>query len=182
MLSPQGKFSFQWKPQSQRIYYGTAVDGDGQVIDEVLCLAMLKPKSYTRCEGGSEGRRMGVRETQREQALVSVYADRARTGPQVTAGSSLRSLKLRLPPNACSHSLHSPVSSSAVPAHAATSMHARAREDVLELHTHGGGVCAQRVLRALIEAGARPARPGEFTLRAFLNGRLDLSQVRTVVT
>lgn len=52
------------------------------------------------------------------------------------------------------------------------------REDVLELHTHGGGLCAQRVLRALIEAGARPARPGEFTLRAFLNGRLDLSQVR----
>jgi hypothetical protein len=39
-------------------------------------------------------------------------------------------------------------------------------------------VCAQRVLRAIIEAGARPARPGEFTLRAFLNGRLDLSQVR----
>lgn len=38
-------------------------------------------------------------------------------------------------------------------------------------------MCAQRVLRALIEAGARPARPGEFTLRAFLNGRLDLSQV-----
>lgn len=56
-------------------------------------------------------------------------------------------------------------------------MHACTREDVLELHTHGGGVCAQRVLRALIEAGARPARPGEFTLRAFLNGRLDLSQV-----
>jgi tRNA modification GTPase len=74
------------------------VDGDGAVIDEVLCLSMLSPKSYTR-------------------------------------------------------------------------------EDVLELHTHGGGVCAQRVLRALIEAGARPARPGEFTLRAFLNGRLDLSQV-----
>jgi tRNA modification GTPase len=95
---PQGNFRFQWKPHSQRIYYGTAVDGDGQVIDEVLCLAMLKPKSYTR-------------------------------------------------------------------------------EDVLELHTHGGGVCAQRVLRAIVEAGARPARPGEFTLRAFLNGRLDLSQV-----
>eukprot|EP00879_Flechtneria_rotunda_P033002 GHRR01036514.1.p1 GENE.GHRR01036514.1~~GHRR01036514.1.p1 ORF type:complete len:203 (+),score=26.63 GHRR01036514.1:339-947(+) len=55
------------------------------------------------------------------------------------------------------------------------------REDVLELHTHGGGVCAQRVLRACIEAGARPARPGEFTLRAFLNGRLDLSQAESVL-
>lgn len=50
-------------------------------------------------------------------------------------------------------------------------------EDVIELHTHGGGVCARRVLRACIEGGARLARPGEFTLRAFLNGRLDLSQV-----
>ena len=52
------------------------------------------------------------------------------------------------------------------------------REDVVELHCHGGGISAQRVLRAAIEAGARPARPGEFTLRAFLNGRLDLAQVR----
>ena len=50
-------------------------------------------------------------------------------------------------------------------------------EDVVEVHTHGGGVCARRVLGALLEAGARGARPGEFTLRAFLNGRLDLSQV-----
>jgi tRNA modification GTPase len=37
------------------------------------------------------------------------------------------------------------------------------------------------VLRAAIEAGARPARPGEFTLRAFLNGRLDLSQAESVM-
>lgn len=51
------------------------------------------------------------------------------------------------------------------------------REDVLELHTHGGGVCAARALQACLAAGARRARPGEFTLRAFLNGRLDLSQV-----
>ncbi len=49
-------------------------------------------------------------------------------------------------------------------------------EDVVELHCHGGGVCAARVLRAVIEAGARPAKAGEFTLRAFLNGRLDLAQ------
>eukprot|EP00878_Enallax_costatus_P020410 GHUV01021575.1.p2 GENE.GHUV01021575.1~~GHUV01021575.1.p2 ORF type:complete len:134 (-),score=23.44 GHUV01021575.1:1001-1402(-) len=103
VMVTQGHFRFNWQPKSQRIYYGTAVDGDGHVIDEVLLLAMLRPRSYTR-------------------------------------------------------------------------------EDVLELHTHGGGVCAQRVLRACIEAGARPARPGEFTLRAFLNGRLDLSQVWTADT
>lgn len=51
------------------------------------------------------------------------------------------------------------------------------KEDIIELHTHGGGVCASRALQACLEAGARRARAGEFTLRAFLNGRLDLSQV-----
>ena len=50
-------------------------------------------------------------------------------------------------------------------------------EDVVELHCHGGGVCVQRVLACCLMAGARLAKPGEFTLRAFLNGRLDLSQV-----
>lgn len=50
-------------------------------------------------------------------------------------------------------------------------------EDVVEVHTHGGAVPARRVLDALLAAGARLARPGEFTLRAFLNGRLDLTQV-----
>lgn len=53
-------------------------------------------------------------------------------------------------------------------------------EDVVEIHTHGGGLCAQRVLRSCITAGARLAQPGEFTLRAFLNGRLDLSQAESV--
>ena len=51
-------------------------------------------------------------------------------------------------------------------------------EDVVELHCHGGAVCARRVLACCLAAGARLARPGEFTLRAFLNGRLDLTQVR----
>ncbi len=50
-------------------------------------------------------------------------------------------------------------------------------EDVIELHCHGGGVCVQRVLGCCLREGARLAKPGEFTLRAFLNGRLDLSQV-----
>lgn len=50
------------------------------------------------------------------------------------------------------------------------------REDVVEIHAHGGAVCATRALQACLAAGARQARNGEFTLRAFLNGRLDLSQ------
>jgi len=54
------------------------------------------------------------------------------------------------------------------------------REDVVELSCHGGRLSAAGVLEALISAGARLARPGEFTLRAFLNGRLDLAQAEAV--
>ena len=54
------------------------------------------------------------------------------------------------------------------------------REDVVELSCHGGEQSTGSVLAALYAAGARPARPGEFTLRAFLNGRLDLAQAEAV--
>jgi tRNA modification GTPase len=54
------------------------------------------------------------------------------------------------------------------------------RQDVVELSCHGGALSAARVLAALLAAGARAARPGEFTLRAFLNGRLDLVQAEAV--
>jgi tRNA modification GTPase len=53
-------------------------------------------------------------------------------------------------------------------------------EPVLELHGHGGAVVAQAVLHACLEAGARLAEPGEFTRRAFLEGRLDLAQAEAV--
>jgi tRNA modification GTPase len=90
-----------WTPESHRIYYGHATDTNGNIIDEVLVLVMLGPRSFTA-------------------------------------------------------------------------------EDVVEIHTHGGGVCAQRVIQSCLAAGARLAKPGEFTLRAFLNGRLDLSQAESV--
>jgi tRNA modification GTPase len=54
------------------------------------------------------------------------------------------------------------------------------REDVVELSCHGGELAARRELEALLAAGARLARGGEFTLRAFLNGRLDLAQAEAV--
>jgi tRNA modification GTPase len=54
------------------------------------------------------------------------------------------------------------------------------REDVVELSCHGGRLSAAAVLDALLAAGARLARPGEFTLRAFLNGRMDLAQAEAV--
>lgn len=90
-----------FQPQTHRIYYGHVIDASGSVVDEVLLLPMLRPRSYT-CE------------------------------------------------------------------------------DVIELHCHGGGVSAQRVLDLCLAAGCRLASPGEFTLRAFLNGRLDLSQAESV--
>jgi len=54
-------------------------------------------------------------------------------------------------------------------------------EDVVELHGHGGSVCARRILRTCVDAGARLAEPGEFTKRAFLNGRIDLVQAEAVL-
>ncbi|CAK9154213.1 unnamed protein product [Ilex paraguariensis] len=90
-----------WRPKSHVVEYGMVLDPNGSLIDEVLAVPMLAPRSYTR-------------------------------------------------------------------------------EDVVELQCHGSEVCLHRVLRACLEAGARLAEPGEFTLRAFLNGRLDLSQAENV--
>lgn len=55
------------------------------------------------------------------------------------------------------------------------------REDVLELHCHGGYLLVQRVLDACIRAGARLSDAGEFTRRAFLNGRIDLCQAESII-
>ena len=55
------------------------------------------------------------------------------------------------------------------------------REDVLELHVHGGFYVVRRALQACLSLGARHATPGEFTKRAFLNGRIDLAQAESVV-
>ncbi len=54
------------------------------------------------------------------------------------------------------------------------------REDVVEFHCHGGIIPVQQVLQACLQCGARLAQPGEFTLRAFLNGRLDLTQAEGI--
>ncbi|PIN05021.1 Mitochondrial GTPase [Handroanthus impetiginosus] len=91
----------EWLPKSHFVEYGVVLDSHGHIIDEVLVIPMLAPKSYTF-------------------------------------------------------------------------------EDVVELQCHGSEICLRRVLRACLEAGARLAEPGEFTLRAFLNGRLDLSQAENV--
>ena len=55
------------------------------------------------------------------------------------------------------------------------------REDVVEINCHGGNYILQRVMQHLLEKGAFLAEPGEFTKRAFLNGRIDLSQAEAVM-
>jgi tRNA modification GTPase len=59
--------------------------------------------------------------------------------------------------------------------------HSYTGEDVLELHCHGSPLILERVLGICLEAGCRPARPGEFTLRAFLSGRMDLTEAEAVL-
>ena len=55
------------------------------------------------------------------------------------------------------------------------------REDTIEIDCHGGVYVMKRVLETVIKNGARPAEPGEFTKRAFFNGRIDLSQAESVI-
>ncbi len=55
------------------------------------------------------------------------------------------------------------------------------REDIVEIHCHGGIVVINRVLELIFKYGARPAEAGEFTKRAFLNGRIDLSQAEAII-
>lgn len=55
------------------------------------------------------------------------------------------------------------------------------REDTIEIDCHGGVFVMKRILETVIKYGARPAGPGEFTKRAFLNGRIDLSQAESVI-
>lgn len=59
--------------------------------------------------------------------------------------------------------------------------HTYTGEDTLEISCHGGPLILRTVLAEVVRAGARPAEPGEFTKRAFLNGRLDLSQAEAVL-
>ena len=59
--------------------------------------------------------------------------------------------------------------------------HSYTGEDVVEISCHGGMYITRRVLRLVLENGALPAEPGEFTKRAFLNGKMDLSQAEAVM-
>lgn len=60
--------------------------------------------------------------------------------------------------------------------------HSYTGEDVVEINCHGGVVLMKKILRLVLQNGAQPAAPGEFTKRAFLNGKLDLSEAESVMT
>lgn len=59
--------------------------------------------------------------------------------------------------------------------------HSYTREDVVEINCHGGMLVTRKILETVMKYGARMAEPGEFTKRAFLNGRIDLSQAEAVI-
>ena len=59
--------------------------------------------------------------------------------------------------------------------------HSYTREDIVEINSHSGYLLLSRALQIILDQGARLARPGEFTLRAFLNGRIDLTQAEAVI-
>lgn len=61
------------------------------------------------------------------------------------------------------------------------SPHTYTKEDIVEINCHGGVTVMKKVLETVVKYGARPAEPGEFTKRAFLNGRIDLSQAEAVM-
>lgn len=59
--------------------------------------------------------------------------------------------------------------------------HTYTREDVVEINCHGGALPLKKILELTLAAGARLAKPGEFSMRAFLNGRMDLAQAESVI-
>jgi GTP-binding protein TrmE N-terminus. len=61
------------------------------------------------------------------------------------------------------------------------SPHTYTKEDIVEINCHGGYVPAKRILELVLKNGARLAEPGEFTKRAFINGRIDMSQAEAVI-
>ncbi len=88
-----------------------------------------------------------------------------------------------------SHTIHygkivNPSSKEVIDTVLVTVMHAPqtyTREDVVEINAHGGSVLLHQILRLVVSYGARLAEPGEFTKRAFLNGRIDLTQAEAVI-
>lgn len=147
-------------------------------LDDTICAIATPPG-----EGG-----IGVVRISGPRAL-----DLASHVVRLRSGTSLHTLRLRTMALAdvCSRSMAAPLSiMPAAPSHAFMDEalvvvmrrpHSFTGEDVVEVQCHGGPVILDQLCRALMSAGARLAAPGEFTKRAFLNGRLDLAQAEAVL-
>ena len=147
-------------------------------LDDTICAIATPPG-----EGG-----IGVVRVSGPRAL-----DLASHVVHLRSGASLHTLRPRMMALAdvCSRSMGAPISI-ASDAHARSFIdealvvvmrrpHSFTGEDVVEVQCHGGPVVLDQLCRALMSAGARLAAPGEFTKRAFLNGRLDLAQAEAVL-
>ncbi len=164
VFSRNGKQRGQpWQAQTHRIYYGHIVDRAGTVVDEVrpcVCraqqsLAANGTALSSRCQHWQVAQAAVAVSEWSAAAAGWTHADGwtvEKTSDQLSGATQVLALVMLAP-------------------------RSYTAEDVVELHCHGGAVCARRVLACCLAAGARLARPGEFTLRAFLNGRLDLTQV-----
>jgi tRNA modification GTPase len=102
-------------------------------------------------------------------------ADRVWKGATPLAESPPRTLRLGV----CSFGEGSLIGDTVLAVHM-PAPHSYTGEDVVELHCHGGALVAKRLLRTVLDAGAKHAAPGEFTLRAFVNSKLDLTQAEAV--
>ena len=106
-------------------------------------------------------------------AIADRFCASASLKPSRMEAGTFHFVKLRDPAD------ESPIDEAVVLAYRAP--HSYTGEDVVEFQTHGGRVSATRVVQALIACGAQPAGPGEFSKRAFLNGRIDLSMAEAVM-
>lgn len=106
-------------------------------------------------------------------AIADRFCASASLKPSRMEAGRFHFVKLRDPAD------ESPIDEAVVLAYRAP--HSYTGEDVVEFQTHGGRVSATRVVQALIASGAQPAGPGEFSKRAFLNGRIDLSMAEAVM-
>ena len=150
-------------------------------LEDTIC-AIATPAG----EGG-----IGIVRLSGPQALdVAAGVVRLRSGRRLSsvASHTLHLADLRLPP-----SLRGPKAATGIDWHATSDVFDEAfvvymksprsftGEDIVEIQSHGGGLILSLLCRACLATGARMAAPGEFTKRAFLNGRLDLSQAEAVL-
>lgn len=165
-----------WMPKTHRVYHGHVLDTEGGVVDEVTTGTCICAAYLSKCTQSLLVTLCGHTPYNHTQMAPTIPHCLYRTSPRM-----LHAVRVPSNPNSLSDCAQILIALSwrfmQVLLLSMLAPKSYTSEDVIELHCHGGGVCVQRVLGCCLREGARLAKPGEFTLRAFLNGRLDLSQV-----